>query len=339
MHFWLELPALFKTTAIFSPRLRTIPPTLSNPVQTSVRLLGPFDPPTALQKFLQNFFGQPPARPRLLPNLSPSISEHILTIQTHQTHQTHQAHLSETSQSKIIGSIRYRANACLFLPANVQISVIDCFCVHPSYQKKGIGTALLSHLHHFTMKRGHKYSIFLKEGAPIFAPIPPLYSSTYAYRRPQPRRSPNVRQIYQFQAVALVKLYCQIFTNTFVLLPSTNNRTKTYWFFWLGPDLKWLLAVFQDAYQEHPSGGRIFTLSGVLSSPTLSPAHYQEALEETVSHFATHVPLLSWIWTDASFIREQRNPADWQKDGPFHWYSYQWDTSLFPQAKGYILCV
>lgn len=337
MHFWLDVPfpsvtGLFKTRSIFTPRLRTLPNTTTPSLR--VRLATELEIPD-LKKFLKTFFGQPPARPSLCPKLAPSSSEIILTV----SKQTHDRILYPST----LGTIRYRIAPTLFLPSATHINVIDCFCVHPDYQKIGIGTTLLSYLHQITMDIGEKYSIFLKEGAPIFAPVPPLYSSSYVYRMIQPSPvSLNTRPISHKYAIAMVKIYCNILTDTFALIP-TAPSSSTHWILWhQSGSVQWLLAVFQDAFQEHPQGGRIYTLSGVIAALSVieTPILYQQALEKTIDTLAqTVAPDAKWIWADKALIRIVEESNLWKSDGPFHWYAYQWDTVLKPTSRGYILCV
>ena len=64
---------------------------------------------------------------------------------------------------------------------NQKIGLIDFYCVHEKFRKKGIGSKLLNAMAYECSQRGYVAHLFLKEGLPLTT-LPPLYSSNYVWR-------------------------------------------------------------------------------------------------------------------------------------------------------------
>jgi len=69
---------------------------------------------------------------------------------------------------------------------NQKIGLIDFFCVHEKFRKRGIGSKLLHAMAYECYTRGYVAHLFLKEGMPLTM-LPPLYSSNFIWR---PRKVP-----------------------------------------------------------------------------------------------------------------------------------------------------
>lgn len=263
-----------------------------------------------IQDFLRKTFGNPPHTPILFPTFS---SDDILLYVKDQ-------------ENTLVGCIRY-SYAGHF--EEQEIYKIDCFCIEPSWRKRGIGSYLLTSLHSETMKRNHIYSIFLKEGAPVFSLQQPFYSSSYVFKKIvypyNPMYSiytPTLEEVYR-----IINTYKTVYPDTFVLI--SRDPIIQWRFFKRGNYI--LLVCCQESYQFHPEDrNKIGWITGWLEScPLTWPPDRQKILDTLVHSF-----FYTWLWADKRWIQD----PSWKEDGTFHWYSYQWEPTLVPNGS-YILNV
>lgn len=222
--------------------------------------------------------------------------------------------LISTDETGIVGCIRYKKGGDFH---NNPIHVIDCFCVHPAYRRKGLASDLLIAIHEYVMSNGlNPYNLFLKEGRPI-QELRPLYSSFYAYRRIRDLKGfkpPVGISLSPHKAARLLAIYREIHPDTFCIHSPEN--LNQHWIFWK-KGLSWMLVCFQDAYQEF-EGKSVGILSAFLQSGRKEPEIFEQLIDRAP---------FDWIWTDRVFV----SCSDlWTTDGPFHWYAYQWTTNLRP---------
>lgn len=208
------------------------------------------------------------------------------------------------------------------------IHLIDCFCVRPDWRKRGLGSYLLNSLQTTAAARGKYNAIFLKEGAPlsIFG-VHPFYSSIYAYRYVGnlvgERGSPLVRDLSPDLAHRLVDKYALIHPETFMI--RSRQATNQKWFYWRQAPESWVIALVQDSYQAFPSDSRpIGWMTGWLESAGLTTGARATAAEAIT---AAAADTYDWVWLDERWCGDSRAFA---RDCQFHWYSYQWATSLVP---------
>ena len=62
------------------------------------------------------------------------------------------------------------------------IGLVDYFCVAPEIRSKGVGTALLTHLHHTTRTEGRVGHIFASDSGNLFSRIPMFFQDIYIWR-------------------------------------------------------------------------------------------------------------------------------------------------------------
>lgn len=192
----------------------------------------------------------------------------------------------------------------------------DWLCVAAAHRGTGLTTRILSTGYSYLRHKGLHHCIYLKEGKPMGFATPPLYSSTYVFRRsegglqnPGPPVSPQT-------AGRLMAAIRQVRPATFILhSEALSNQT---WRFWKR-GLSWCLMGFQDAYQTF-QGGTVGTLSAFFSANCTGPV--VEALIDSAP--------FDWVWADRAFLKDT---AGWQTDGPFHWYTYQWSTCCVPSDQ------
>ena len=193
------------------------------------------------------------------------------------------------------------------------IYLIDCFCAKE--RKTGVASQLLAALH--TRTEQVPYSLFLKEGRPVPGQTA-LYTSMYMYRKRQPTTE-SCLLLQTRQAYALVNAYRRIHKDLFWLAEVSNPNQ--HWYLWKQGSL-WSLACFQDSFQEK-EGHKIGWMTAFVGNT-------REGLEPLVD--ACPFP---WIWADQGWISELER---WSFDGPFHWYTYRWTTSLVPGAGLALRC-
>lgn len=261
-----------------------------------------------VRQFLKQWFGKPPHTP---------VLEHPLS-------ERGQVILyARDNRGNMIGVIRYRpigvfVSSCVKPP----LHIIDCFCIHPDWRKRGVGTYLLSVLHAYTNKMGMKWSIFLKEGGVVSnsGSNGPFYSSLYKYRQVcSDVCTPHTCQIGTADAHRRVGVYQTFHPDTFL---SLNLQTRNQIWRVYRNGRHWMIAVFQDSFQIHPNNyGKIGWCTGVIESDGFPAELRLDAFSEL-----SEIPEFSWIWADRVWTTDG---GPWKLDGPFHWYSYQWSSSLY----------
>jgi GNAT superfamily N-acetyltransferase len=278
-----------------------------------------------LQEFLQaNFAAGSSKQPRLVVPLCPSAEELVLQA------------FPAADAADPAGCIRFKKSG--FFEGN-PIHLIDAFCVHPTYRKRGLATALLTTLHVETQARGMLYSLFLKEGAALPISHPPLYSSTYLYCRVGdlcPADLHPLRVLAPSAALvnAYIKAYQALRPETFVYWDPANPNQM--WRLWREGHA-WLLLCVQDAYQEIPNAEGQNERIGWMTALLESPGFVSDSRRPVVLDSLLRTTPYPWIWTDRVLVGDSPSAA-WRPDGPFHWYSYGWTTCLRPSAN-YVLVV
>ena len=277
----------------------------------------------AIADFLANNFGSPPHSPRLRARFSP---EDLILY-------------SKSQQDPAI------INGCIRLSyaghfETVPIFVVDCFCIASSWRKKGLGTHLLAALQREAMKRGMGHTVFLKEAAPVFALRRPLYSSYYVFcRNPHTQsldeQNDEIRSLSHQEALSLIKIYKEMYPDTFILCAQTVSKNREIvWRLWKRGPL-FILVSFQDSFQIHPqTNSTIGWATGWLESPLLAIPSREDERQYIISKIISSLPY-DWIWADKAWIKPTEWPssAHWQYDGPFHWYSYQWQPIIRPNGS------
>ena len=271
--------------------------------------------------FLRMHFGNPPRTPSLHHALSES--DQILLL----------AYNNSAELSEQIGCIRYKyIGHCS--PQNEAVHQIDCFCIHPDWRKKGVGTYLLMALHNETISAGKVHAVFLKEGAPLFHKnLKPLYSSLFAYRRlsqtSPPSLHPNVHSISSATARIYIDQYRQLYPDTFIVLNAQSSHNQIWKLYKNNYD--WILALFQDSYQVHPeTRTQILWCTGFIESPSMRRNNTMpNARPNAIRAILDTLPeCWGWVWGDITWFGTKDG---WTIDGVFHWYTYQWNPMFGPK--------
>lgn len=236
----------------------------------------------------------------------------------------------------IIGTIRYHTLGTLWISSRPVISLVDAFCVHPDYRKKGVGAYLLSALHKTANLEGRPFAMFLKEGRSLPILSPPMYSCHYLYRRlPENPITdhPHIFSLTPKQAHHWIQIYMTCQPNT--LLIYRPNATNTCWRVYRH-GIHTILACIQNTHQKMSSGQRIGWVTVWLESPAITPVirHYASiALSESVQGY-------EWLWINSQWAGYpvDEPPPPWKRDGGFHWYTYQFTTSHSTDRGFGIMC-
>lgn len=206
------------------------------------------------------------------------------------------------------------------------ITIIDCFCVRPDMRRKGLGTSLLVSIKKECEKSGLYNGIFLKEGSPINAfGVLPIYSSYYVYRNISGLdKSKSVTYMTPHQAYALINSYFMLRPDTFLIINKSTDNQR--WLIYRKEKI-WVLVLIQNSYQTI-SGKKIAWITGWIESPLVNEDTRILASEEITASIAKLG--YDWVWLDYNWIGKSKQ---FKLDGPFHWYTYQWSTSLTPSTS------
>lgn len=324
-HFWHNASKTQSDTILSSricSQVRANPPLCTqSPTGIPVHRATTATEVARITHFLETTFGNPPHTPVFCPSLQPSD---ILLYVT-------------DSSNVIVGTVRYTYCANM---DNTKFHVIDCFCIAPKWRRHGIGTYLLTELHALTMSLGLTYSLFLKEGAPLYQETQPIYSSTYVYMRNSNRNSnrnpihQNVLSISHDTACRLIEIYTQLYPNTLALVRNDTDTKHIHWRLWRDNNHHMILASFQDSFQIHPdTQTAIGWCSGWLESATQPPPKERD---HAITEIMKSVPF-DWIWADKAWIRNRFHETQWHDDGAFHWYAYQWKPVYPINGRSYII--
>lgn len=270
-----------------------------------------------VRQFIRNNFGSPPKTPILdIPESQLlAANDHIVIVRD--------------ITRQIAGCIRYHYLGELITSGkNEQIYCVDCFTVYKSWRGKGLGDYLLTFLHNYVNENNIPYSMFLKEGRNLSIVHSPLYSGIYVFRELHsnhsihPNQSNHIRRLTSRQAYRLIDISLEL--NKILVIrniKSTNQHWKLY-----EKGIYKVLACFQDAYQTFEENSRrkkICWATGWIESPNMTDEYREDASRELSDSM---YPAFDYVWMNKKWIGNRTNK--WKIDGPFHWYSYQWTSSI-----------
>lgn len=262
-----------------------------------------------LRLYVKNYFGNPPHTP-------------VLDIPEEDLIKEHDYIFLLREKSNIIGTIRYHYIGQF---DKEPIYVVDCFCIHPRWRKKGVGDYLLTELHVYSNQHGRPHCVFLKEGQRLSIWHSPFYTGVYAYRELSSHvASPHVVSLSTCIANKLLDIHLQFNPNLFIIRnPSATNQ---YWKLYKKSTDSILMCV-QDTYQR-VENKKIGWITAWIESPYIQDEFREEAVL-AVSDML--YPMFDYVWINQKWINQrsinQRSNHLWKTDGTFHWYLYQWSTN------------
>lgn len=235
------------------------------------------------------------------------------------------------STSLIVGCIRYHYVGEY---EGTPIHVVDCFCIHPIWRKKGVGDYLLTELHRYSNAKGIPYALFLKEGInlPLSNTIP-IYSGRYIYRPiTSYEECPFLYTISLQRAHRLIAIYQTFYHDRLIITNTRPNQEWRIFEYTENQNIKRIIIGIQDSFQRlTPKGKRMAWVTTWLETPEISN-EMRLIAANAVAH--SLYPAYGAIWMDQAWMGDKC--AEWEGDGAFHWYAYQWNTT--PSVKnGYAL--
>ncbi len=105
----------------------------------------------------------------------------------------------------------------------------------------------------------------------------------------------------------------------FIIRNSTNPNQ--YWRLYKKDTYK-ILVCFQDTYQIDENGKKLCWATAWIESPNITDNIREEASRELS---ASMYPQFDLCWINKEW---SGNSSLWKEDGPFHWYCYQWASSI-----------
>jgi hypothetical protein len=267
-----------------------------------------------IRQFIRNNFGSPPKTPILdIPESQLlAANDHIVIVRD--------------ITRQIAGCIRYHYLGVFVTSGNnEQIYCVDCFTVYKSWRQKGLGDYLLTFLHNYVNEHNIPYSMFLKEGRALSIVHTPLYTGIYVFRElhlSQSNQLNHIRELTPRQAYRLIDISLEL--NKMLIIRNIKS-TNQYWKLYEKGTYK-VLACFQDAYQNFMENGwrkKICWATGWIESPNMTDEYREEASRELSDSM---YPAFDYVWMNKKWIGDTTN--EWKIDGPFHWYPYQWTSSI-----------
>jgi GNAT superfamily N-acetyltransferase len=267
---------------------------------------------TSLKKFIKSYFGKPPRTPILdIPeDVLIGRNDHIMYI---------------THKNKIIGCIRYHYIGVFTSGGGKHMYCEDCFCIHPEWRKKGIGDLLLTKLHQYVNKHKIPHSIFLKEGRQLGIIHSPFYSGIYVYR--EPSNTSNITKLIELtttQAYNLIDIYSEFNHGNIFIIRNITTQNQL-WKLYKNNGIK-IMVCFQDTYQrieECNKYKKIGWITSWLETSNTTDEYRKDAAKQFVNSM---YGIYDYIWANKEWIGELSD--DWKIDGQFHWYTYQWTSSI-----------
>lgn len=249
--------------------------------------------PNEIRTFLTLYFGNPPKTPVL--DLTFDPNDHVLLVRDR--------------SKQIAGTIRYHFIGHYH---EKPIYVVDAFCIHPTWRKKGVGDYLLTELHRYANARQIPYALFLKEGAPLSILHQPVYTGWYRYRElTEYQSSPFLIDLSIQQAFRIMDVY-RTFQPNLILIRNERSTWK-----WFRSDRSSILIGIQDTHQriDHKKMGWI---TAWIESPMITDELRGEAVDAVADSL---FPTFNYLWINERWIGSSTR---WKRDGAFHWYTYQW---------------
>jgi hypothetical protein len=265
-----------------------------------------------IRQFIKKYFGNPPDTPILDIPHNLLLGERDIVL------------YMKDNKNNIIGCIRHHYIGEFISNKNEEMYCVDCFCIHPEWRKKGIGRYLLSTLHNYININNKPYLLFLKEGRSLSITNIPYYSSMYVYRKVDNiSNTTDITEIPVILAYSLMNIFRGFNKELFIIRNNrlNNQRWKLY-----KKGMHYIMVCFQDTYQYfyvNSKRNKIGWVTAWFESPNI-PDDFREKASIELSN--SIYPYFDYVWFNKEWIGEAMN--DWKIDGHFHWYLYQWITSI-----------
>jgi hypothetical protein len=292
-----------------------------------IKYPAPFHLLYEIRQWLHTHFGKAPEKPILdIPEKYLLEEDDVIIV------------AKDRMTNEIVGTIRYHKmgyNMNNTKDNTKDIYVVDCFCVHSERRGQGIGDILLRFLRMYANVNKKPHALFLKEGAPLSLLYFPMYSGMYVYRRIQNTEiSTVVNTVYSITHGAINKwitIYKSFNADCFIIWKEQPMARMHWRVYRKYPHF--IVACFQDTYQKKKMGDEVLSMgwcTAWLESAMITDIMREEAAIMLTNSVSKH---FDYIWMNRKWIGSLT--ADWQLDGGFHWYTYQWGSMM----KGTSYCI
>jgi GNAT superfamily N-acetyltransferase len=268
---------------------------------------------TEVRAFLRQYFGNPPHTPYL------DIPEHLLCGPSDHVF------VVRDKENRIVGSIRYHYLGGFLTSEDEPMYIVDCFCIHPDWRRQGLGDYLLTELNRYVNHNDIPYSLFLKEGKPVSRIAPAYYTGMYVYRELTSKKaSMYLMDLTTSEAHRLMDTYRSFPTPRVMVRKKAVEQCATEKWKWYRKKGQSVLICVQDTYQRLMKDGRVKKL-GWCTAWLESPCLTDEFRGEAACALADDIfPQFDYLWMNRAWVGD----SEWTVDGPFHWYTYQWTSSV-----------
>ena len=221
-------------------------------------------------------------------------------------------------------------------PSNITIRLIREFCISPKWRKKGLGSYLLLKIWDVLKVLNEDSVLFLKEGRPITSAGPTLHTGMWIYSLF--KYSETMEQLKTIRNVFVVpwivqESYIKKFSeysniSLYNSYSSEGKNSDTIVLNYKGFRGE-ILAAFTNAWQQI-EGNNIWYMTGWLSKGELLDAERYQAAENFGSILSSLAATDVAVWLDSKVLAvNSQLTAKWKKDGPFHWYAFQWSAGIY----------
>lgn len=267
---------------------------------------------TTIRTFLQKHFGTPPTTPILdIPEeILLGTKDYILIVQD--------------DKKDIIGCIRYHWMGYLETETRPVMYVVDCFCIRSDWRKKGVGDYLLTTLHCFANEHHIPYCLFLKEGPSLSILSKPFYSGVYVYQRVTPSSMLELSHLSTKDAYKILDIFHELNPDICMIRKEEKDMHLVYWRLYRMDQVIILVGV-QSAYQWFKEEGKKQRMGWVtvwMETPNTTDIIRQKVANQVCCSMDG---IFDYLWMNQESTGYSTN---WILDGAFHWYHYQWCSSL-----------
>jgi hypothetical protein len=226
--------------------------------------------------------------------------------------------MARAGAGTLVGCIRYRYVDHV---DGEPIHLVDCFCVHPTWRGRGCAAAMLCTLRDYAPR---DRAIFLKEGAPL--PLAHgIASGSYWYRAGGGKEpAAGLTRCPTPLAHRLVAIRQSLAPHALILLDRAAP-TQEWWIYRVGGRIS-VLACVQDTHQRGLHGERMLWFTAWIELDKESEAA-RDAIADTLEGMVWFPDVGGW----------GGQGGQWQPDGAFHWYTYQWNTTKKIDPRMYVM--
>ena len=240
---------------------------------------------------------------------------------------------SSDPNSKIAGCIA-GSKLGQIKPGDITIRLIREFCISPKWRKTGLGSYLLLKIWDVLKVLNEDSVLFLKEGGTISSAGPTLHTGMWIYSLfnyndcidytntirdvmiiPLSLQESYIKTFSEYSNISLYNSYKEDYKSDTIVLYYKGFRGE-------------ILAAFTNAWQQ-TGGHNIWYMTGWLSRGELLDSESYQASEKFGCILSSLTASNIAVWLDSKVLPFWKQTDRWKKDGPFHWYAFQWSAGIY----------